>query len=550
MTTESEIGFSLSSIAQQDVFVFVAALSVISAVAAIMNYRLHKDLVYAGMFFAHIQSWQMSTIMNMLFWFLLGAGMDNIAAAVLPALFFCADVVKVIVPRQCGYSSSIGKRMSIWFLRVLSIAATIGLGSLFSQQSALDSEVAQLEQKAIQVSIQAANVRLQSNAPDADSLAIQDQLRAKITAIQNRPALTASGNHVYLNGKNTAPSTVWAATQDCKASNRYTKVPKNGCEELDQARSNLTRLTSGLTDQAKNLTSQKKAYDEAKISLKEVKPTLPVNDMIAGLLRFFGVSAVITDDNKLISLFLGGFIAIAFEIIIIITLTPYIDDTGTTPPSPPGKMAKLKFLVRTLRKFGKIAGKSGVRQGSDAGQFRSKSWSNLVKPENGLTNEENGLFEEPAKPTEMGDFKNATLSTVGELVDFNLVGDADGVKLKDGHKQVLVLLMQRYGENAATWHFYKLVKEQYGEGVKKAYIDDAKLILHRNGYMNAMPYGSRGVKYEWVDERTLRTVIRQKRSGVDGQKVVALRPASQAVKPTNTQASTPNRNWSLNLQPA
>ncbi|MDD5395387.1 MAG: hypothetical protein PHE17_20375 [Thiothrix sp.] len=53
-----------------------------------------------------------------------------------------------------------------------------------------------------------------------------------------------------------------------------------------------------------------------------------------------------------------------------------------------------------------------------------------------------------------------------------------------------------------------------------------------------------------MDERTLRTVIRQKRSGVDGQKVVALHPASQAVRPTNTPASTPNRNWSLNLQPA
>jgi hypothetical protein len=436
------------------------------------------------------------------------------------------------------------------FLRLLSIAATIGFGSLFAQQNANNTLDSQLAQQQIQASTKAADARVQSNAPDAENLALQDQLRAKITAIQSRPALTASGKRIYLNGKNTAPSTVWVATQGCKASNGYTKVPANGCEELSGHSLNLAKLTSGLASEAKNLAKQSETLQAAREQLKDAKPTLPVNDMIAGVLGFFGASAATTSDPKSISLVFGTILAIAFELLIVITLTTHAESPNQPQAATPGKMAKLKFLVRTLRKIGKIAGKLGVKRGLDAGQFPLNSSLNsasLAGEENGVLG---GLLEEPVKPTELGEFKKVTLSTVDKLVDLNIINDSDEIKLKDGHKQVLILLMQHYGENVSNDLFFNKIKTKYGEGVRKDYIGDAKLILHRNGYMNAVPYGSRGVKYEWVDERTLRTVIRQKRSGVDGQKVVALRPASQHAKPTDTQTSTPNRNWNLNLQPA
>jgi hypothetical protein len=548
--TADTTGNILSIITPQQALLVVALLTALSVAAAALNYRSNKDAAHAGVFFAHVQVWQMSTVMNMLFWYILGSSTDAISAAVLPALFFCADLAKVIVPRMADYPHSWGKRAGVNFLRVLSIAATIGFGSLFAQQNANNTLDSQLAQQQIQASTKAADARVQSNAPDAENLALQDQLRAKITAIQSRPALTASGKRIYLNGKNTAPSTVWAAPQGCKASNGYTKVPANGCEELVGLQSNLVKLTSGLTDGAKNLVKQAEAYGKAREQLKDAKPTLPVNDMIAGVLSFFGASAATTSDPKSISLVFGTILAIAFELLIVITLATHAESQNQPQPAAAGKIAKLKFLVRTLRKIGKIAGKPGVKQGSDAGQFPSKCPSDLTELADKEKWAADGLFGEPARPTELGNFKKATLSTVDELVNINVINSSDGIKLKDGHKQVLVLMMQHYGEKVATWHFYNLLKEQYGEGVKKDYIDHAKLILHRNGYMNAVPYGSRGVKYEWVDERTLRTVIRQKRSGVDGQKVVALRPASQHAKPTDTQTSTPNRNWNLNLQPA
>jgi hypothetical protein len=552
----------LSAITPTQVLLVVALLTALSVAAAGLNYRSNKDAAHAGVFFAHVQVWQMSTIMNMLFWYLLGAGTDAISAAVLPALFFCADLAKVIVPRMAGYAQSWGKRTGVTTLRVLSIAATIGLGSLFAQQNANNTLDSQLAQQQIQASTKAADARVQSNAPDAENLALQEQLRAKIRAIQNRTALTASGKRIYLNGKNTAPSTVWAATQGCKASNGYTKVPDNGCEELNQAQLDLVKVSSGLTNQAKNLVKQSEALQAAREQLKEAKPALPVNDMIAGVLEFFGASAVTTSDPKSISLVFGTILAVAFELLIVITLTPHAGSQSQQQLAAPGKMAKLKFLVRTLRKIGKIAGKVGVKRGLDAGQFPLDSRLNLVS----LTSEGNGvlgdLLEGPPKPTELGDFKKVTLSTVDGLVDINVVNNSNGIKLKDGHKQVLVLLMQHYGESVATSQFYETVKKQHGEGVRKAYIDDAKLILHRNGYMNAVPYGSRGVKYEWVDERTLRTVIRQKRSGVDrqavggldGGKVVALHPTTPpATKPASaTRERKQDRNHSLELalQPA
>jgi hypothetical protein len=548
--TADTTGNILSIITPQQALLVVALLTALSVAAAALNYRSNKDAAHAGVFFAHVQVWQMSTVMNMLFWYILGSSTDAISAAVLPALFFCADLAKVIVPRMADYPHSWGKRAGVNFLRVLSIAATIGFGSLFAQQNANNTLDSQLAQQQIQASTKAADARVQSNAPDAENLALQDQLRAKITAIQSRPALTVSGKRIYLNGKNTAPSTVWAATQGCKASNGYTKVPANGCEELNQAQLDLVKVSSGLTNQAKNLVKQSEALRSAREQLKDAKPTLPVNDMIAGVLGFFGASTATTSDPKSISLVFGTILAVAFELLIVITLATHAANQNQQQPATPGKMAKLKFLVRTLRKIGKIARNAGVKRGLDVGQFPLDSRLNLVS----LTSEGNGaiggLLEELPKPTELGDFKKVTLSTVDKLVDINIINNSDGIKLKDGHKQVLVLLMQHYGESVATSQFYETVKQQHGEGIRKAYIDDAKLILHRNGYMNAVPYGSRGVKYEWVDERTLRTVIRQKRSGVDGQKVVALRPASQHAKPTDTQTSTPNRNWNLNLQPA
>ncbi|MDD5395455.1 MAG: hypothetical protein PHE17_20720 [Thiothrix sp.] len=552
----------LSAITPAQVLLVVALLTALSVAAAVLNYRNTKDAPHAGVFFAHVQVWQMSTLMNMLFWYMLGASTDAISAAVLPALFFCADLAKVIVPRQASYAHSWGKQAAVNFLRVLSIAATIGLGSLFAQQNANNTLDAELAHQQIQASTKAADARVQSNAPDAESLALQEQLRTKITAIQNRPALTASGKYVYLNGKNTAPSSVWAVTQGCKQANPYTKVPKNGCEELIQTRINLDKLASGLSSQAKNLDRQSETLQTAREQLKSAKPALPVNDMIAGVLRFFGASTATTSDPKSISLVFGTILAVAFELLIVITLIPHAGSQNQPQPAAPGKMAKLKFLVRTLRKISKIAGKVGVKRGSDAGQNLDKTW--IVYPDaqsegNGAMD---GLFGEPAKPSELGDFKKVTLLSMTKFIDLNVIGGSDGVKLKDGHKQALVLLMQHYGKPVATCQFYETVRQQHGEGIRKAYIDDAKLILHRNGYMNAVPYGSRGVKYEWVDERTLRTVIRQKRSGVDrqavggldGGKVVALRPATPpATKPASaTRERKQDRNHSLELalQPA
>ncbi|MDD5392852.1 MAG: hypothetical protein PHE17_07510 [Thiothrix sp.] len=478
----------LSAITPAQVLLVVALLTALSVAAAGLNYRSNKDAAHAGIFFAHVQVWQMSTIMNMLFWYLLGAGTDAISAAVLPALFFCADLAKVIVPRTAGYAQSWGKRTGVTTLRVLSIAATIGLGSLFAQQNANNTLDSQLAQQQIQASTKAADARVQSNAPDAENLALQEQLRAKIRAIQNRTALTASGKRIYLNGKNTAPSTVWVATQGCKASNGYTKVPDNGCEELVQTQTNLDKLVSGLSVQSKNLDKQSKALQTAREQLKDVKPTLPVNDMIAGLLGFFGASAEVTSDPKSISLVFGTILAVAFELLIVITLATHAASQNQPQPAAPGKMAKLKFLVRTLRKIGKIAGKPGVKRGSNAGQNPDDAGQNLgqICPalSSGDFGSDGGSPAGQHKPTEMGDFKKVMLSTLDKLVDVNVITDEDGFKLKEGHKQVLVLLMQNYGTPVPTGKFYDAMKEQHGEGVRKAYVDEAKLILHRNGYMH------------------------------------------------------------------
>jgi hypothetical protein len=106
--TADTTGNILSIITPQQALLVVALLTALSVAAAALNYRSNKDAAHAGVFFAHVQVWQMSTVMNMLFWYILGSSTDAISAAVLPALFFCADLAKVIVPRMADYPHSWG----------------------------------------------------------------------------------------------------------------------------------------------------------------------------------------------------------------------------------------------------------------------------------------------------------------------------------------------------------------------------------------------------------------------------------------------------------
>lgn len=508
----------LDAITQQQVLVAVGAALLLAIIVGGLNYRKRADIPHAIGLSAHITVWQASSGANMLFWYILGSSMDAVSAILLPVIFFVGDIAKILIPRTRNYRKDWGKRLGVNLLRAISIFATVGLGSLYFEQNAnsnLDANLARQQAKAL---VDAANAgkaaavaNAQSEAPDMERLAATEQLRQQIDAIKSRPAVTRKGNKLYWQGKSNSPTPVWVATDGCKPGSSYTKVPANGCEELNQLLVKLVKLEGDLTNQPKKLVNQRNAFQDASTSLEDARrvlaeapPTLPVNDMIAALLSALGVDPDEAASNERNAMIFGIFLAIALELLVMITLgldfTAPPDDEDQTNEAGIFSLEKMGeaaiWLFRTIRNplF------SGVKRGLDPGQIGVKNDDILVKPAEVLTRTQEDAVET---------FRNINLETLSGIVGTS----TPGISLKDGHNLVLILLMQRYAGNVATSQFFKTIKAEYGEGIRKAYIDEAKAILHYNGYMNAVPFGQRGIKYEWVDEATLRTIMQQHLDG-------------------------------------
>lgn len=504
----------LDAITQQQVLVVVGVALLLAIIAGSLNYRKRADIPHAIGLSAHITAWQASSGANMLFWYILGSSMDAVSAILLPVIFFVGDIAKILIPRTRNYRKNWGKRLGVNLLRAISIFATVGLGSLYFEQNANSNLDANLARQQAQALVDAANAgkaaavaNAQSEAPDMERLAATEQLRQQINAIKSRPAVTRKGNKLYWQGKSNSPTPVWVATDGCKPGSSYTKVPANGCEELNQLLVKLVKLEGDLTNQPKKLFNQRNAFQDASTSLEDARrvlaeapPALPVNDMIAALLSALGADPDEAVSNERNSMIFGIFLAIALELLVMITIgldftAPQADEDQA---SKAGIFSLEKMGGTTIWLFRTIQNAlfSRLKRGLDAGQIGVKNDDILVKPAEVLTRTQEDAVET---------FRNVNLETLSGLVGT--------ISIKDGHNLVLVLLMQRYAENVATSQFFKAIKAEYGEGIRKAYIDEAKAILHYNGYMNAVPFGQRGIKYEWVDEETLRTVVQQHLDG-------------------------------------
>lgn len=512
----------LAGISQQDVLLAAALMLVFAVGAGIWHYRKQQAVLPAIGVASHIAVWEASSGANMLFWYILGSSMDAVSAVLLPIIFFVADIAKVLIPRTRRYRQSWDKRISVNILRGFSLFATIGLGSLYATQNAnsgMDAELARQQAQVIVASANAgaaaAEAGVKADTPDAERLAEIAQLQAQVDAMKTRPAVNHKGKPLYWNGENKPPVTVWAATKGCSAQNSYTKVAENGCNQLNQLLTSLVKLSDDLTNQPKKLVNQKNELETAGAKLEEARrllqgssPALPVNDMIAAAQVWLGYTQEQASDHKRNSLIFGVLLAISLELLVMMTINldfkntsvkdDEMDSSGSSWGAAVTGLGLLLFRTAQNRLF------SRVSCGLDAGQSGVKNEDFLVKPSGDLT----------STPTDgVEAFRSTTLASLDNLVNLDVVQDADGFELKDGHKTVLVLLIQRYADNVATSQFYDGIKQQYGEGVRKAYIDEAKLILHRNGYMNALPFGSKGIRYVWVDEDTLRNVMRQHLAG-------------------------------------
>ncbi|HRJ52273.1 MAG TPA: hypothetical protein PLE99_05875 [Candidatus Thiothrix moscowensis] len=512
----------LEGISQQDVLLAAALMLVFAVGAGIWHYRKQQAVLPAIGVASHIAVWEASSGANMLFWYILGSSMDAVSAVLLPIIFFVADIAKVLIPRTRKYRQSWDKRISVNILRGFSLFATIGLGSLYATQNAnsgMDAELARQQAafvvKAAEASVDAADTRLESNAPDADDLALQQSLRDKINAIQNRPAVNASGIRIYLDGKDKPATTVWVATKGCSTKSSYSKVPANGCEELSQLQLNLAKWSSGLASQAKNMASQSESYknagqqlEEARRTLQGTPPALPVNDMIAAAQVWLGYTQEQASDHKRNSLIFGALLAISLELLVMMTINldfkntsakdDDVDSSGASWVAATTGLGLLLFKTAQNRLF------SRAKRGLDAGQFPLHGQESLAKTEKPLAS---------IPVDEVEQFKQAVLSTLNDWIDLSVIRDEDGFKIKEGHQQALVLLMQNFGGNVSNDFFFNKIRNAHGEGIRKAYISESKLILYRNGYMWSKPFGNRGVTYEWVDEDTLRNVMRQHLAG-------------------------------------
>lgn len=459
----------LDGITQQDVLLVVCACTVFAVFMGLNSFRRQRDPVLAISLATHVQVWQISSGINLLFWYLLGSGMDVVSAILLPAAFLCADLAKVIIPRSCDYASSTRKQWGVQFLRGLSVFASIGLGSLYAQHNALASLETKLVWQGAQATVQAADTRVQARLPDADNLTEQARLRAGIEAIKQRDAVNLAGQAVFLSGKK---SSVWEATHGCQPDNAFSQVTANDCKAFGQLRTRLDTLESELSVQTANLDNQVQAYTTARASLQTVQPSLPVTEMLAAGLKGVGVSPAVYGDPQILALLFGLILAIALELLVIVTLE---------------KPVKIASVI-------------------------ARNGRNEVKYNAGTLPDNAGQV--PGQARELDILRSVTLTTLDSLVDWSVVKDADKFRVCDGHRRVLVSLMQHYGKKVSTGYFFQFIRQQYGDGVRKAYIEECKLILHRNGYMTARAWGETGTQYQWCNPHEVCAVVRQRRSKV------------------------------------
>lgn len=263
-----------------------------------------------------------------------------------------------------------------------------------------------------------------------------------------------------------------------------------------------------MASQSESYKNAGQQLEEARRTLQGTPPALPVNDMIAAAQIWLGYTQEQASNNKRNSLIFSALLAISLELLVMMTInldfknTPAKDDdvdsSGASWVAVTTGLGLLLFKTAQNRLF------SRAKRGLDAGQFPLNEQESLAKTEKPLAS---------AQVDEVGQFKQVVLSTLNDWIDLSVICDEDGFKIKEGHQQALVLLMQNFGENVSNDFFFNKIRDTHGEGIRKAYISESKLILHRNGYMWSKPFGNRGVTYEWVDEDTLRNVMRQHLAG-------------------------------------
>lgn len=486
-------------------------------------------------FGAHVMSWQMSAASNATFWFLVGITIDPISAVVLPCISISADIGKIVIPHAEDYHRNRRKRWGVTFLRTISIFATVGLGIMYAQAGDKNNQLQQLAQQEHAANIDSAQARVKAGIASDDTESRKAELQAQmqkvrdqITAIENQYAVNYAGDIAYKNNKKL---TVLTATNGCDPSNAFTKISANGCENIKNLSASLGTLSASFRQlsasevaEADSKENLRDSYSQAREDLKEQKNGIPVTEMIGLALKVIGINSSQTDSAFIKQLIFGIILAFFLETIVAITLPITIQPEGNSDENNGDPEPDNTGIIAKIANFSLISGgQMGDTLGTLSRQFSASSEN---KPEQGET----------APQSLLEQLKNSSIDTLSGFIDIKRAAEELGITLRDGHYDTAVLMAKCYGENIATYAFYKIIRQQFGEGIKKDYIDDVKRIMARHNYLITKPYGSKGVTFVWSDERAIEQALYQfTRDGLPALATPATRQPAAEQEPVQQQ---------------
>ena len=149
--------------------------------------------------------------------------------------------------------------------------------------------------------------------------------------------------------------------------------------------------------------------------------------------------------------------------------------------------------------------KSTDQHQTNAGQLSTNGQN--IHPDNHFTANRG---EKSADSSIYLDYRHISLKEVDRIINFSI----SDIHITEWHRKCCVFCLQQMGASLPIGKTHAQLKAQYGQGMKKAYVQESKIILADNGFMKATACTrTKGIQYVWYAAEELEEQLQNVRKG-------------------------------------
>ncbi len=114
------------------------------------------------------------------------------------------------------------------------------------------------------------------------------------------------------------------------------------------------------------------------------------------------------------------------------------------------------------------------------------------------------------KIQDLSTYKDISLENIDLVINFDL----SAISITEGHKKCCVFCLQNMGESLSIAKTHARLKQIYGKGIKKDYIQESKKVLADNGFMQGKTCNKTGgIQYLWFSPEEMAKQVQWVRQG-------------------------------------